>query len=164
MATKLVFSSPSVITTQSTPRSAVLPIPSCRTPLAPYEDKSAPRNVTMNVKDLPDDHNTTLISRHPQLPEGINKAAAIAATAHPQGEQLSLPTLTGSTASSDGASNFKPKHLESNDMEHNTSNQMEIFQRNSDGKPKCGVCGKVFQKSSHLRLHVNIHYFESQNR
>ena len=35
-----------------------------------------------------------------------------------------------------------------------------LFQVNEDGKSVCGICSKVFSKSSQLRLHVNIHYFE----
>ena len=35
-----------------------------------------------------------------------------------------------------------------------------LFKVNEDGKSVCGICSKVFSKSSQLRLHVNIHYFE----
>lgn len=29
-----------------------------------------------------------------------------------------------------------------------------------DGRSVCGICNKVFSKSSQLKLHINIHYFE----
>lgn len=29
-----------------------------------------------------------------------------------------------------------------------------------DGRSVCGICNKVFNKPSQLRLHINIHYFE----
>ena len=36
----------------------------------------------------------------------------------------------------------------------------EICTIDEEGKPKCGLCHKMFRKQSELRLHVNIHYFE----
>lgn len=33
-----------------------------------------------------------------------------------------------------------------------------------DGKPICTICSKTFSKTSQLRLHVNIHYFERPYR
>lgn len=33
-----------------------------------------------------------------------------------------------------------------------------------DGRSKCMVCDKVFNKPSQLQLHINIHYFEQPFR
>lgn len=33
-----------------------------------------------------------------------------------------------------------------------------------DGRSKCMVCEKVFNKPSQLQLHINIHYFEQPFR
>ncbi|XP_063992981.1 uncharacterized protein LOC135170838 [Diachasmimorpha longicaudata] len=35
---------------------------------------------------------------------------------------------------------------------------------NEEGRSVCGFCNKVFNKPSHLRLHINIHYFERRFR
>lgn len=126
-----------------------------------YEDKFAPRNVTMNVKDLPEELNSASVSRHPQLPQDIHIAAANAATAQTKGgPQPAAATPTSSVASTSGPTDPKSKNAEGNDGGDYNTHQIEIFQTNEDGKSVCGICGKVFQKSSHLRLHVNIHYFE----
>lgn len=34
----------------------------------------------------------------------------------------------------------------------------------ADGRSKCDVCNKIFNKPSQLKLHVNIHYFEQPFR
>lgn len=116
------------------------------------EDKYAPRNVTMNVKDLPEDVTSNSTSRHPQLPQDIHLAAANAlakgaATAAASSE--SQPSTSGGDNSASG----EP-------YGQSTSDQTEIFQTNDEGKSVCGICSKVFSKASQLRLHVNIHYFE----
>ena len=122
------------------------------------EDKYAPRNVTMNVKDLPEDVTSNATSRHPQLPQDIHLAAANAlakgAAAAP-GESSAATSgdkaaaTSGSNSDSGQDANGRP-----------TSDTPEIFQTNDEGKSVCGICSKVFSKASQLRLHVNIHYFE----
>jgi len=159
IASSLSSKTPTTTTTVTTSGSLTKP-----TVLNSYEDKFAPRNVTMNVKDLPEDHNSASVSRHPQLPQDIHIAAANAATAQTKAVQPGGPVLPSTTAASTsvgGATDStKPKGPDANDGGDYNKHQIEIFQTNEDGKSVCGICGKVFPKSSHLRLHVNIHYFE----
>lgn len=39
-----------------------------------------------------------------------------------------------------------------------------VFSILEDGRSKCMVCDKVFNKPSQLQLHINIHYFEQPFR
>lgn len=42
---------------------------------------------------------------------------------------------------------------------------MAAFTRiQEDGRPVCTICSKTFQKSSQLRIHINIHYMERKYR
>ena len=131
---------------------------------ATSEDKYAPRNVTMNVKDLPEDV-TSSGSRHPQLPQDVHlatanamaKGAATAAAAISSAASLTADVNLLSPVASD---NKSESSKESRTRSNSESQQTEIFQTNEDGKSVCGICSKIFSKASQLRLHVNIHYFE----
>jgi hypothetical protein len=136
------------------------------------EDGSfAPRNVTMNVKDLP--HKIT--SGATPLPgttqnqskqnEQLNtitkiNAASIAAAASSSSKvEAEHPTTMSSTidaADSSGQAVAAPTTTTSATLQSN----QEIMQTNAEGRSVCGICQKVFQKPSQLRMHVNIHYME----
>ncbi len=123
-------------------------------PFSSIGNSYAPRNVTMNVKDLPEDVTSNSTSRHPQLPQDIHLAAASAlakGSSAAAGDSSSASTSGGEKS---GSSNDQDSHGRS------TSDTTEIFQTNDEGKSVCGICSKVFSKASQLRLHVNIHYFE----
>lgn len=60
--------------------------------------------------------------------------------------------VQGSTANEDMQSSSRA-HAEFIVPSSSSSNMEE-------GKCVCRICNKIFAKSSHLRLHVNIHYFE----
>jgi hypothetical protein len=127
------------------------------------EDKYAPRNVTMNVKDLPENANSNsasnVTSRHPQLPQDIHLATANA---------IAKCSVASSTSNADASAaisgdNKLPTAAQNDSKDPqgcSTSEQTEIFQTNADGKSECGICHKIFSKATQLRLHVNIHYFE----
>ena len=114
----------------------------------------APRNVTMNVKDLPVEITNAPLSgashqnKPAAAPEKIKAAPSIssAATSEPSGSKsetdaaVGLPVATTSSVT-----------LQSN---------QDVIQTRPDGKSECGLCKKVFSKASQLRLHVNIHYME----
>jgi hypothetical protein len=142
------------------------------------EDKYAPRNVTMNVKDLPDDvkanGSSSSTSRHPQLPQDIHLATAnamakgavalaISSAASSTSTSPSVASAMMSPASSETKTSSSTETKESNSSHSKSTSsdtQPEIFQTNEEGKSVCGLCSKVFSKPAQLRLHVNIHYFE----
>jgi hypothetical protein len=141
----------SAVSAPAPPVSSVSAKPSFGAVVHHTEDKYAPRNVTMNVKDLPEDVTGGATSRHPQLPQDIHLAAANALA-------KATPATTADSGSADAKSSSSSADRDC--QGRSTSEPTEIFQTNDDGKSVCGICSKVFAKASQLRLHVNIHYFE----
>eukprot|EP00092_Neocalanus_flemingeri_P003719 GFUD01003996.1.p1 GENE.GFUD01003996.1~~GFUD01003996.1.p1 ORF type:complete len:2148 (-),score=343.88 GFUD01003996.1:108-6551(-) len=133
-----------------------------------------PQNVTMNVKDMPPLNSNP--GQTPPTPEfnipHITKADS-PLRKNSQSENMKIRTpesinqsntsrSTDSPASNSSQDNDMPASSSRSDSEKGSliSKTQEIFQTNEDGKSVCGICKKVFSKSSQLRLHVNIHYFE----
>lgn len=144
------------------------------------EGSFAPRNVTMNVKDLPSKITrglTPLHSNQPNVnPKEINTITQMKAVANANYNQRNEANQAaaalqakhavasaekakseGHTVTSSSSSNVPAPQTSSGAVLH--SNQ-DIMQTNADGKSVCGICKKVFAKASQLRLHVNIHYME----
>ena len=130
----------------------------------------APRNVTMNVKDLPSEITSaplpgTSHQNKPAAPETSKAitAAPPAAMGEPSGSSkvepgtVAIPGLTQSAPAAGGSAVGIPVATTSSVTLH--SNQ-DVIQTRADGKSECGICKKVFSKASQLRLHVNIHYME----
>ena len=119
---------------------------------------AAPRNVTMNVKDLP----PKVLA---QVPSGAGQA-----TLNPSKPEVppnvQAPIITSPSKVKHGKSSEEscPKseaeHRPEVRLNDSDDNIKEIFQTNEEGKSVCGICSKIFSKHSQLRLHVNIHYFE----
>jgi hypothetical protein len=120
----------------------------------------------MNVKDIP---NITPGQSQPLPPEfnipHISKADSPVRRldSGPKARQQPLPGDGQMPSGVDASqSTESPACNSSTDEEAKgvLSKPQEIFQINEEGKSVCGICQKVFSKSSQLRLHVNIHYFE----
>ncbi|KAK9505474.1 hypothetical protein O3M35_009523 [Rhynocoris fuscipes] len=70
---------------------------------------------------------------------------------------VSLPETSVNTTSP--ASPVKSR-LKAEFMPPSSAPALTYISSTEDGRSMCGVCNKVFNKPSQLRLHVNIHYFE----
>lgn len=46
----------------------------------------------------------------------------------------------------------------------NSERMVYSQKRDDSGRPVCGICAKVFQKESQLKIHMNIHYMERKYR
>ena len=144
-----------------------------------HDGNFAPRNVTMNVKDLPltitrgkSPLSSSFNSQCQLLPKDLNtitqmKAASVASANFAKKE---MPAMSIS-----GVLNaISPKKTIKNEEHQPTTaspivttktttalrSNEDIMTTNADGKPTCAVCKKVFSKASQLRLHSNIHYME----
>ena len=60
-----------------------------------------------------------------------------------------------------GEDGFRKKGQTSTNI---SGNEQLICSQNDTGRPVCGVCSKSFQKTSQLKLHMNIHYMERKYR
>ena len=170
---KSMSASPRTLTT-STSTSAV--------PSFTNDGSYAPRNVTMNVKDLPPSMSqATGKQPHPQLLKDLQVAVSKTPFTKPT-QKLDLSSLGNNdtppnvnapasspipkTAESKAestagdASPTKKLDVELDKSKFQDESVTEIYQTNEEGKSVCGICQKVFSKTSQLRLHVNIHYFE----
>lgn len=128
------------------------------------ESGSDKRNQTDNAKSVASEYlKLTKKSKNKVNEENENSSDQEGSTSEPSASEMGINNMVVVQTVVVGEDGFRKKQGSGSSLPSNDA-LMYSHMQDDGGRPICSVCQKTFQKISHLRIHMNIHYMERKYR